>query len=115
MIEKYIDIINANENANKIKITFDYDIGGYDMFTYTQKPRGYYIRVTPVLLENRGSYNVVSFTAFTGFKKCIKTVTRKSAKAEREALETARDFLPDIVAAVCKHNGVSVNPEDITI
>ena len=113
-MKKYIAIENSDHNANFLKIELSYNLGGYNVFTYKEEPRGYYLNVSPVHRENRGACITESYTAFTGVKKLIKTVTRKSSKAEAEAEVDAADILPDLIDYVCRHNGYTVNMEEVT-
>lgn len=77
------DYIKAEgQQVNYIRVDFDYSKGGYNYFTYKQEPRGYYIHVSPVYRSG----NMETYTAFSGMKVCLLEVTRKSNKAEAEAL-----------------------------
>ena len=88
-MKKYIKLAENNKNVNYIKLEVKYNLGGVNWATYQDEDRGYYIHVTPVKLENRGSYNMESFGAFTGIKAIVKPVKRKSSKAEQEAIKIA--------------------------
>ena len=103
-MKKYIYIKNPNRNANKIKIELYYHLGGMNYFTGKAENRGYYLSVTPVLLEG----NFVTTTAFTGIKQCIKQVARKSEKAYQAALQQIDDFLPELLKYVCTKNNIEV-------
>ena len=83
-MKKYIEL-EPNNKATHIKVETRYNLGGLGFASYTPEPRGYYLHVTPVTRYNRDGINWEQFTAFTGVKQCIKTVSRKSAKAEAEA------------------------------
>ena len=112
-MKKYIPVENPDINANYLRVELYYYLGGYNLFTYKQEPRGYYLSISPVHRTARGGYVTESYTAFTGIKKCIKTVTRKSAKAETEATRDALELLPDFIDYVCRHNGYTVNAEEV--
>lgn len=84
--KKYIAIKeNNHDKSNFIKIYVDYDLGGMNYFTGREKKRGYYITVLPV---ERGG-NLEGFIAFSGVSELLQECTRKSAKAEKIALEKA--------------------------
>ena len=84
--KKYIAIKeNDHDKSNFIKIYVDYDLGGMNYFTGREKKRGYYITVLPV---ERGG-NMEGFIAFSGVSELLQECTRKSAKAEKLALEKA--------------------------
>lgn len=69
--------------ATHLRIDLDYSKGGYNYFTYKEEKRGYYIHVSPV---TKSGY-MESYAAFSGVKACLLEVTRKSSKAEAEALK----------------------------
>lgn len=111
-ITKYIKAEGiGNIDCNYLKVQFYYDLGGINYFTYQQEPRGYYLSVTPVIKESRGSYVSESYTAFTGTKICVKSVTRKSKKAETEALESVKIRLPYYLDSFCTGNGIDILEE----
>lgn len=83
-MKKYIPL-KANDKATDLRVELTYDLGGYNMFDYTEKPRGYYLVVTPVTRQS----GFESFTAFTGLRKCIKEVKRRSKSAELSAIKEA--------------------------
>ena len=105
-MKKYLDI-KPNPNANKIKIELYYHLGGYNLFTYKEEPRGYYLSVTPVWRGN----NCETITAFSGIKQCIKQVARKSEKAYQTALKDVDMFLPDLINYVCNKNNIEIIEE----
>ena len=84
-MKKYIPVKANNNGTTDLRVELTYDLGGYNMFDYTKKARGYYLVVTPVTRE-RG---MESFTAFTGLRRCIKEVKRKSKGAELAAIKDA--------------------------
>lgn len=104
---KYIPV-KENAAATHIKIELRYDLGGYNMFDYTPKKRGYYIHVMPVTRETRDGYALETFTAYTGYKQLVKEVTRKSAKAEAAAEAEAADIIDIMVERVCMKNGLEL-------
>lgn len=84
-MKKYIPVKANNNGTTDLRVELTYDLGGYNMFDYTKKARGYYLVITPVTRE-RG---MESFTAFTGLRRCIKEVKRKSKGAELAAIKDA--------------------------
>lgn len=86
---KYIKITeNTRDKCNFIKIYFHYDLGGYNYFTHRTKPRGYYLTVLPV---ERGG-RLEGFTAFSGISELLQECSRKSKKAEAQALAKLPEF-----------------------
>lgn len=96
-----------NERANFMKVTFDYSLGGLNVWTYKTEPRGYYVSFTPV--ERDGIME--GFVAFSGKKYLIKEVSRKSAKAEAEALKEAEGFIADKLERLCAQMGYELGEE----
>ena len=84
-MKKYIPVKANNNGTTDLRVELTYDLGGYNMFDYTKKARGYYLVVTPVTRE----HGMESFTAFTGLRRCIKEVKRKSKGAELAAIKDA--------------------------
>lgn len=90
--------IPTNVVGKFIEVELYYHKGGLNVFTYKQEARGYYVRVVPV--EVKG--NMVAFTAFSGTKVCILEVSRKSAKAEREAVSMVNGECQELLALLVK-------------
>ena len=84
-MKKYIPVKANDKGTTDLRVELTYDLGGYNMFDYTKKARGYYLVVTPVTRDA----HMESFTAFTGVRKCIKEVKRKSKGAELAAIKDA--------------------------
>ena len=80
-MKNYIKV--SGHEANYLRIDLDYSKGGYNYFTGSLEPRGYYIHVSPVLKNG----NTEQYVAFSGVKDCLLKVTRKSNKAEAEAMQ----------------------------
>jgi len=86
--------ITHYEGDQAYQIEVSYDLGGMNYFTGNINPRGYSLSVRPVAItEREGGYRVVSYKGFSGVRYFLKGVTRKSKKAEREAIEMANDDL----------------------
>lgn len=84
-MKKYYPVKANNNGTTDLRVELTYDLGGYNMFDYTKKARGYYLVVTPVTRQS----GFESFTAFTGVRKCVKEVKRKSKGAELAAIKDA--------------------------
>lgn len=84
-MKKYYPVKANNKGTTDLRVELTYDLGGYNMFDYTKKARGYYLVVTPVTRDA----HMESFTAFTGLRRCVKEVKRKSKGAELAAIKDA--------------------------
>lgn len=99
-MKKYYPVKTNNNGTTDLRVELTYDLGGYNMFDYTKEARGYYLVVTPVTRE-RG---MESFTAFTGLKRCIKEVKRKSKSAELAAIKDAELVEKAMIGRVLARN-----------
>lgn len=106
-MRQYLKVKPNSNGTTHIRVDVDYQLGGMNVFTYQQEPRGYYLSVVPVTRER----NMEAFTAFTGIKVLVKTVTRKSAKAEREAEAAACQYLPEAVNRILARYGLKLEGE----
>lgn len=106
---KYIRITeNNHDKSNFIKVSFYYDLGGYNYFTGRAKPRGYYVTVVPV--EKGG--NMEGFTAFTGISECLAECSRKSAKIEKIAAERLPAYEKMIVQYIRDKYNYTIEEDD---
>lgn len=113
-MKRYIEL-ETGAAATHLKIETYYSLGGYNCFTYRQEERGYYLSVTPVSRKTT-DYGVTleSYTAFSGIKRIIKTVSRQSKKAAAQADENAVNYVHDLVLYVCHKNALPIPAEFIT-
>lgn len=81
-----VEYIKAKGENQYLKIELYYSLGGYNMFSYRQERRGYYISCTPVKRENYGGCSMESFMAFSGQKILVHECARKGKTAEQTAL-----------------------------
>lgn len=106
------EYLAVKENAHKvthIKVETYYSLGGYSFATYTNKPRGYYLSVSPVEREDYGNGCVMEgCVAFSGYYEVLKEVTRKSKKAEAEADGLAQLKKKKLIDAVLAKNGLEL-------
>ncbi len=102
---EYIKITeNTRDKCTHIRIDFHYDLGGFNVFNHREKQRGYYITVCPVEKSN----GIERFTAFTGVSDLLHGCTRKSAKAEKAALEKYPAYKRMMLDYIAKKYGYTV-------
>ena len=87
-----------------VKVRLYYDKGGLNVFTYRDERRGYYLSVSPIRME-RG---METYKAFSGLKSCVPPVSRKSAKAEANAVALVDEALEDLLPIVCHRNHLTL-------
>ena len=100
-IRKYYLPVESDNKTTDVKVELYYSIGGCNMFTYETERRGYYISAVPV--ERGIGYE--SFTAFSGWKRCLVECSRKSKSKQIEAEkefekwdeETIMRTFPDLI------------------
>ena len=100
-----IQRIETKSPGQFIELELYYSKGGLNVFTYVQEQRGYYVSVRPITVER----NFVSFVAFSGKKMLIHECSRKSAKAEREAVLHAnecRDLIERLIREIARKNNL---------
>jgi len=72
-----------------VKVSLYYSLGGMNYFTGKVDPRGIYLSVTPVTVNDMGGWISESYTMFSGFKHLVKEINRFSKKQ----LELCKDYL----------------------
>ena len=108
-MKKYVALKDNGQRENYLKVETYYSLGGMNYFTYKQERRGYYISVCPVeRWKTDTGFMMEGYTAFTGIKRLLKEVTRKSAKAEQEADKMAKDYENILIVEVCSANGLQL-------
>lgn len=66
--------------------------------------RGYYVSIVPVKLEEKNGYVTRTVEAYSGVKKHLLAVTRKSAKAEKEAIRILEECEDRLISYVVGKN-----------
>lgn len=108
-MKKYLKLRTGAGKATHLKVELNYQLGGTNMFTYKREPRGYYLSAVPVeRMEREGGVMMEGFIAFTGTKVLVKEVSRKSAKAEREAEQGASEYEAKLIQHVLDTNGLEL-------
>ena len=97
---------NANKSTH-LEINTYYSLGGVSYATYKNEPRGYYISVTPIELNNSRGYTTVT-TAFSGVKRCMIECSRQSKKKAEEACNIKQEEYQDMIDYVLEKNGLTL-------
>ena len=74
--------------------------------------RGYYLSVHPVRRVHRFGYALLESCPSDGKRVLLRTVNRRSAKADKNASDIAHSVLNSLVAEVCAKNGI--DPADLS-
>ena len=91
-------------SCNVLEVRVFYDLGGINYATYEPKPRGYYLSVTPLVVDKFS----VSFQGFTGLHMLLNKVNRQSKKGEAEALRLMEQNEKMLIDEVCKRHGITL-------
>ena len=97
----------ADPKVTHLRVDLTYNKGGMNVWTYKQEPRGYYMTIVPVFRDGI----MEGFTAFSGKKYLMKSVTRASAKQEQEAWNGVRAFIGDDLRGVVRNMGYELGEE----
>lgn len=102
------------KDVNCIEVKLDYDLGGWQYSTCTEKPRGYYIHVQPMELVHHDNGLVsYKFSAYTGYYKLLVECKRKSKSAETKAKVIYEDAKKRLVEIVCKEQNLILEENEI--
>lgn len=104
-MKTYYGLKENSAHATHLKCELYYDLGGMNYFTGKREGRGYYALVVPV----ERSRGMESFVAFSGIKQLVKSVSRKSAKAEAEAETISGDVFNRLIEYVLDKNGLEID------
>ena len=94
MLKRY-----EERNGQTFKIQVLYSVGGRNNWAGREEARGYYLHVTPVKLEDKGSYRMETVVAFSGYKDLLLEVKRQSKKAEESADKLAETMVEELIQA----------------
>lgn len=83
--------------GQEFKIEVSYSLGGMNHVTSQVDKRGYSLFVIPVIREQREGYMVERTKSYTGYKKFLLEVGRKSKKAEQEAIHLAEEIEDELI------------------
>ena len=107
IMEVYRDIKPENmkffDGANKIEISVDYSKGGFNYWTDVQEPRGVYLHVGPVSIQDNGNYTVKGFVSFSGDKYCILELKRASKKQLERAEKAVWTYVDELAEQFQKY------------
>lgn len=97
-------------DANTITVELDYDKGGMSYFTYKEKERGYYLRVSATKVEQKDGWTSESFTLFAtpGFSSLLVPVKRANPKVEQRLAAAIESLAEDIVTAFLASDSTAI-------
>jgi hypothetical protein len=97
--DKYIERSDLLD-ATHLELSVYYNKGGANYFNGGVDPRGYYLCVKPVRKGN----GMIRYTMFTGLSRFLFETKRFSAKQFERAVDMAKGFEDELIAAVVEKN-----------
>ena len=94
-------------DANIVRISVDYRIGGMNYFTSNLQRRGLYLDVTPLTVTKGDGYSTTSYRGFSGSCMFIKELKRFSQKQLNETNPT-KEQLRQVIDHVLSQNEIEV-------
>lgn len=114
----YGGLNDAKSSANTLKAQIFYSKGGVNWATGREEGRGYYFSLTPVEIEDHGSYKVESAAMFSGRKTLVLPVQRQSQKRFEQAKAMMDDLMDRYCGQFLDENGMTlaelINYEEVT-
>ncbi len=111
IIKKYLPLKQNDAGCTHLKVKLYYHLGGFNMFTYMNEARGYYLSVVPVKRWNSNGCMMESFTAFTGRKQLVLEVARKSSAKEKSAVQMEPELEPALVSCILHENNLELEED----
>jgi len=105
--KRFLEVI-GQEKVSHLKVEVYYDKGGANYFTGGMEARGIKLSISPVHREEHENGIVVeSYVAFSGFKQCVKEMSRFNQKAcDTFVLDT--NLEQQMIERVLNHNGLKL-------
>lgn len=100
-MKEYIALKENDKKMTHLSVYTSYSLGGMNMFTYKNEPRGYSLHIQPV---QRGN-GFESCCPFDGVKLFLVECKRKSNKSEAVADGIAQIKKKELIEYVCKNGG----------
>lgn len=97
-MKKYIEV-----QGQEFKVEVTYSLGGPNHISGGEDKHGYTLTVIPVIREKRNGYVVERAKSYTGYKKFLLEVSRKSKKAEEEAVKMAEKYELDFIDLILEN------------
>ena len=112
VIKEY-DIVNSKTGANKLVLTLEYRLGGWNYFTGKDLPRGLFLSCSPLEIKDDGNgFRTVGYVGFSGSNMHVKDMKRFSKKT-LDNFEPKPEDIKLLVDAVIKENQLEVEGYDL--
>lgn len=92
-----IPVKTNDRNIDALEVCAYYSLGGANMSSYRNEPRGYYISVTPVKYIACSTGRIIESHPLDGIKKCFIECNRQSAKKAQTAISAKREDYQDLI------------------
>ena len=106
--KNYLEVLPNDKGITHLKVEIYYDLGGMNYFSGSVEGRGIKLSVSPVQ-RNKNEDGVVweSYTAFSGFKKLVKEMTRFNQKT-CNTFVLSKTEEEEIIKIVLNHNWLTL-------
>lgn len=116
-MKRYIPL-EPTEEENMLCLTTGFDAGGVNWWNGQNTAKGYYLYCTPVLEKENCLSDGTAYKTYTqqlgkGGKLLLKSVSRRSKKAEAEAERIATDKQGWLISEICKKYGLLVRQSEV--
>ena len=95
-VEIRYPIVPVNK-CNYLQVEVYYSLGGMNYFSGRSESRGYYLSISPIEVGSVAGGNLISYTAFTGYKFLLFESGRKSKSGMDKAIKMFEETHMDYV------------------
>lgn len=100
--------VKSKDDVTHLRVDVYYSQGGYNLSTYQEEQRGYYLSVSPVSRSKLCDASTERYLAFSGRKRLLLPVNRKSPKRYETALQLAQESRRKLIDIVCQEQGLEL-------
>ncbi|MHA2084713.1 MAG: hypothetical protein ACXABD_13230 [Candidatus Thorarchaeota archaeon] len=100
-------IIGGNTDANVLRLTLEYRLGGHNYFTGENLSRGLFLSCSPLGVYKKDGYTTTSYRGFSGSNLHVKDMKRFSQKTLDE-FEPTDEQIKRLVDHVINDNNLVV-------
>ena len=100
-------IVGGNTDANVLRLTLEYRLGGHNYFTGEHMQRGLVLSCSPLGVHKKDGYTTTTYRGFSGTNMHVKDMKRFSQKTLDE-FEPTDEQIKRLVDHVIHENGLVV-------
>ena len=100
-------IIGGNTDANVLRVTLEYRLGGHNYFTGENLSRGLFLSCSPLGVYKKDDYTTTSYRGFSGSNMHVEDMKRFSQK-KLDNYKPSEDLIKRLVDYVIRENDLIV-------